>query len=105
MDAFNLHKLTLQCLKTVEGDGVIKNKGKGCNAFLPVAEILSYNVSDVALIYVQVGHHDRFKGTPAKVGFDNLKMICQKNLRIRDNAFWENGMGLATVLAFHPEDT
>jgi len=39
------------------------------------------------------------------VGFDNLKMIYQKNLRIGDNAFWENGMSLATVLAYHPEDT
>lgn len=75
MDAFNLHKLTLKCLKTVEGDGVIKNKSKGCNAFLPVAKILAYNISDVTLVYVQVGHHDRFKGTLAKVGFDNLKMI------------------------------
>lgn len=105
MDAFNLHKLTLQCLKTGEGDVVIKNKSKGCNAFLPIAEILSYNISDVTLIDAQVGHHNRLKRTPAKVGFNNLKMIYQKNLRIRDNAFWKNGMGLATVLAYHSENS
>ncbi|MCD7712646.1 MAG: hypothetical protein LUJ25_08095 [Firmicutes bacterium] len=100
----NLHELPEVCVQA--GDSKLARQGvaDGKETLLPMFPVLADDMFDIVFVDQIIPFHDSGRGVPAFDIIQDLLLVCERDLRIRDNQGQEEGMGSMALPAQHALD-
>lgn len=96
--AMNLHELPRINRKTERGQVIFQREGGRQETLLPMPAILPDDIFDIAFIYQVVAGQDRLDGETVFTTVNDLPLILERDLRIRNERGGDQGVSMMTRL-------
>ena len=83
------------------GEAVRKGEGQGKDALLPMLLETPDDVPDMAFINQDISFQHGFRGRALLMELEDILLVFQRYLRVRDDQGRKQGVSFAAVLTFH----
>lgn len=97
----NLHELEPEIQKAGSGEALRESEADGQDSLLPMFLESSDDVPDMAFVNQDIPLQHGFRGRTLLMEFQDILLVFQWYLRVRDDQGRNQGMGSSTVFAFH----
>jgi len=97
----DLHELESEIQKAGSGEALREGESDGQDSLLPMFLVSPDDMPDVAFVNKDVSFQHGFRGRTLLMEFQDILLVFQWYLRVRDDHGRDQGMGSPTMFAFH----